>query len=132
MKLNKQLIKAIQKLIKASFDKDGKLVEENVKKSVQILKSLPSITTIEALSVYLRGVKQEIKKFTLNVETAYPLKKSELDKIAQMVKEEYSVQEVNNMVDSSVLGGMRVKIGDVVYDDTVGRKIVQMKEAVRD
>jgi F-type H+-transporting ATPase subunit delta len=48
--------------------------------------------------------------------------------LTQMLKEKYSAKEVvlNESVDQRVLGGIKLQIGEEVYDATVKNKLVQL------
>lgn len=122
----------IKKMITLSFDNQGKIVEENVHKNVQIIQQLPSSKAIRVMKEYLAGLKQGIERTTLKIESALPLSDDEIKKIVRQVQSTDDVYDVQAEVNPSLLGGVRVRIADIVYDDTVGRKILRVKEAIRD
>lgn len=130
IKINKRTKKIIENLVKASFDKDGHLVEKNVMSCVGALKHLPSLVVILALKIYLRGIKNEAGKRLLKIDTAVPLSQVEIKRVVKAMELHYPVSDVSVCVNPSLLGGLRVKIGDVVYDDSVSRKILQVGEAI--
>lgn len=129
---DKQLQKLVEKLIVLSFDSKGNMIEEKVQKCVKILKQLPATKSIMALEAYLKGVKREAEKTLLQIWSATPLTSGQVDEILKQIKGNFPVTEVRAEVEPSLLGGLRVKLADVVYDDSVGKKIVKLQEAIRD
>ncbi|KKR81216.1 MAG: hypothetical protein UU73_C0003G0220 [Candidatus Daviesbacteria bacterium GW2011_GWA1_41_61] len=132
MKKDKQLKKLVEKLVEMSFDNKGNLVEEKVQKCVTILKQLPLSKAIIALEAYLLGLRRGVEKRTLQIWSTIPLTGDQVDKISKQMGLNYPVNDVVTSVNPSLLGRLRVKIGDVVYDDSVGKKIVKLQEAIRD
>ena len=124
MKKDKQLKKLVEKLVEMSFDNKGNLVEEKVQKCVTILKQLPLSKAIIALEAYLLGLRRGVEKRTLQIWSTIPLTGDQVDKISKQMGLNYPVNDVVTSVNPSLLGRLRVKIGDVVYDDSVGKKIV--------
>ncbi|MCL5783856.1 MAG: F0F1 ATP synthase subunit delta [Patescibacteria group bacterium] len=130
MKIDKKLVKTIDKLVKISFDGRGELIEDNVKKSTKSLQILPLSEAIEALNRYMEGIKREIKKGTLEIETATSLSQGQIKEIVEKMRSQYRVLQVKTLLNDSLLGGTRVKIGDVVFDDSVDRKMLQLREVI--
>lgn len=125
----KQMQKTVQKLVDASF-KDGKLLESKIAKSIKILKTLSQSEAIETLSQYLEGVKREERKHTLYIETAVDLTASQVKKVKKVIEKKVKIAKTYTSVNPDVLGGFKIKIGDVVWDETVLGKINQLKEAL--
>lgn len=132
MKKDKQLQKLVIKLIELSFDGKGNLSEEKVQKCVRLLKKLPSSKAILALEEYLGGIKRQVEKTMLQIWSAKPLTSGQVEEILRQMKGSYPVTDVKTEVDPSLLAGLKVKIADVVYDDSVGKKIIKLQEAIRD
>lgn len=130
MKLDKKLKKNIGKLVKLSFDDRGQINEKTVKASVEALKTLSRSKVIPSLTEYLIGLKREIKKTTLEISSTVSLSESHVAHVTKVMKQESPVNQVETNLDSSLLGGLRIKIGDLVYDDSVSQKIKQLKGAI--
>lgn len=131
MKKNKQLSKIVDTLIKTTFNGEGNLNVQVVEKSVKTLKSLPVPDSIISLGEYLRRIKSELEKTTLDIETAIPLSPAQIRQITDAVRVDHQVSTVKSTINTSLLGGLRVKIGDVVYDDSIARRILQLGEEIR-
>src|SRR3989344_6416274 len=125
----KQLQKTVQKLVEASF-KDDKLSESQVVRSIGILKVLPSKDAIQALSEYLEGVKREERKHTLYIETAVDLSSLQVKKVKKIIEKRVKIIKTLINVNPEIIGGFKIKIGDVVWDETIVGKINQLKEAI--
>lgn len=132
MKKDKQIKILVMKLVSESFNGKGEIVEEKVRKCLGILKQLPLPKAILALTEYWEGVKREMMKTTLEIESAVPLTTEQVQKVVTGMKAHSPITEVKTNINPSLLGGMRVKISDVVYDDTIGKKVMKLKEAIHE
>lgn len=130
MKKDRKLQKLVNRLVEMSFDMHGRVIEENVRRFTRTLRLLPSSQAALALSGYLEGLKRNIKQTTLEIETTLPLSLAQVKKVASLLRTKHQVTDIKNSVDPNILGGMRIRIGDMVYDDTITRKIAQVREAI--
>ena len=130
MKIDKRLRGKVAGMVRDSFDKSGKLVEKKAEGYINELKSLSTPKAIVALSEYLKGVKREMKKSALEIETAIELSEPQIKEITKSMEVRYQINEVKTNLNSSLFGGIRIKIGDVVLDDSVSRRIAQVKEVI--
>lgn len=126
--LNKKRQKNIvEKLIKESFDRQGRLNEKFTKLSINLFKKLPLSQGISYLSLYSKGLKREILKTTLEIASSTPLSSDQKNKIIKTAGKNFRINKTETVLDTSLLGGLRIKIGDYVFDDSVQNKIGQMK-----
>lgn len=125
MKINKQFKKEIELAVKASFIK-GKLLALKATKFTKLFKALPQTKAIQALSLYNKGLKRELQKKTLTVESVFPLSGNDLSKIKKAVSKNFEVLETKNVLNKSLFGGLKVYIGDVSIDDSLSYKIEQV------
>lgn len=130
MKVDKKLKKVIDQLVKMSFDSKGSLEEKKSLGFVKILKDLKGSQGILALSHYLKGIKREMNKTTLEIVSPLPLTQPQVKKIMDNMRKDYLVSDVKTTINEALFGGIRVKIGDVVYDDSVSQRISQLKGAI--
>ncbi len=130
MRIDKRLKKIAENMAKMSLSKDGELLEKKVNEAVISLKSLGGSSAITALGWYLKMLKTEIGKHTLEIASAAPLSDSQTKEIVKNMKAKYKVTEVSTTLDEKLVGGIRVKIGDLVYDDSLGQKIASLREAI--
>lgn len=130
MKINKRLKKDVYKLVKESLDQNGQVVENKVFRVTQKLSKLPSQNAITALTEYLKGVKREVNKTTLEIESTYPLNSEQMKKIKNVFGKQYFVGQTKVNLNPLLLGGIKIKISDWVYDDSLNRKIVKLGEEI--
>lgn len=129
MKKNKELQKAVEQLLEASF-RDGKMLENQVAKSIRILKSLPRSQAIMALSEYLKNLKRKEGEHTMYIETTIPLSPAQLKKARKTVEKRAKITKVLVNINPEILGGFRIRVGDEIWDETVSGKIQKVKEAL--
>ncbi|MDZ4209717.1 MAG: F0F1 ATP synthase subunit delta [Candidatus Curtissbacteria bacterium] len=129
MKKNKMLQKSIKKLVDASF-KNGRMVESQVGKSIKLLKSLPSLEAIQALSEFLKGIKRKEREHTLYIETVSPLTSGQVEKAKKIVGKKMLITKVLVSVKPEILGGFKLRVGDEIWDSSILGKINQVKEVI--
>lgn len=127
MKRQKRLERLVDKAILASFS-ENRLIGSQVVKFVAGFKKLPLSEALYSLSYYLKGLKRELNKRTVLIETATPLSLGEAQKIA--TKFGYKDTPVQTRINPEVLGGLRVIVGDHIYDYSIKGKVNQVKEAI--
>ncbi|MBI2021713.1 F0F1 ATP synthase subunit delta [Candidatus Daviesbacteria bacterium] len=125
MKKNKLLKKLVEKLVQASFSA-GKLSENKAQKIIKDLEKLPTSEAIFALTEYSKGIKRELDKTTLVIEAAVDLSKSELAKIERQVKKDFPVNQTKVVVNPNLIAGLRIRVGDLLIDNSLQDKILQI------
>ena len=123
--IKKQAIKAAQ----LSF-KGGKLDETTAKKFVKAFKGLPLNESIMTLNQYMKALRSEVNKTTLTVESVVKIPKSEITALQISLGRQYKVLEIREELNPSLLGGIKVRIGDIVFDGSVKERIEQVKAAI--
>ena len=122
MKNKKLLLRLVNHLLKLAFP-NNRLSEKNVLKHIKALKELSKGQAIFALNNYLKGLKQRLSEQTMIIETAVPLSKAQI----MSIRKGFAYKAI---VNPFLLGGIKVKIGDNVFDDTIKSRIEQVKEAI--
>ena len=129
MKKKSKLKKLAAKYVNYSF-KDGKGDENKIMKIMGELKSLPRSQAIYIISKFLKGVRKRKDQTTLLIESAVSLTEAQLEHIFKSFRKEFVVTEIKNIVNQSLLGGFRVRIGDIVQDYSLEGKILKLREAI--
>ncbi len=129
MKKDKQLLKMVTLLIKASFS-EGKIIERQVTKSIKILKSLPRSKSIPAMLEFLKGLKRQEREHTLYIETTTPLSSDQINKAKKIVERKTKITKVIVSINSEILGGFKLRVGDQIWDESILEKINQVKEVI--
>ena len=128
---NTPLKKIIEELVRVSFVSD-KLYKPKVDQIIKVLGGLSKGTAIQALSLYLRGIKREVEKSRLVIESAIPLSRRQIDKVEDIISRTHPVFETEVIINPKLLGGIKIKIGDTVFDDSLMHRIEQLREGMVD
>lgn len=128
---NTTLGKIIEELVRASFVSD-KLYKPKVDQIIKVLGGLSKGTAIAALSMYLKGIKREVEKSRLVIESAIPLSHKQIDRVEDIIGRTYPVFETEVIINPKLLGGVKVKIGDTVFDNSLINRIEQLRERLVD
>ena len=124
---NKKMQVEINKLVNQSFS-GGKADEAFINRVTTSLKKLNLTEGIQTLNMYLKGLKRKIIENTLTVESAINLSPTELNSVKKMLNRE--VFAVEQKLNPSLLGGLRLRIGDEFIDFSLKSKINQVKERI--
>jgi F0F1-type ATP synthase delta subunit len=121
--INKKMAKSIvNKAVDQSF-KDGKLVDKQVNALIKEFSSLSKAESIKLLTEYQKGIKRELRKYTLVIESATPLPKTTQDQVKNIIKKHHLVTSTEVLVNPGLLGGIKIKIADEVYEASLLRQI---------
>lgn len=87
---------------------------------------------LETIQWLINKLSRHIGESMVIVTTATPLKQEQIDKlIAVYSKKIGRAVHINSVVDPSVLGGMRVQVGDEVTDNTVVAQLENLQRSVK-
>ncbi len=125
MKNKKQLRKLVQKMVEASI-KDGILQDKKVTFFLKEIKKLSLATSIFILSEYKKRLLFELSKHTLVVESAMDVNILELNKIKEELKGFGRIVKTEVKINPELIGGLRVKLGDIIFDDSIKSRIAQI------
>lgn len=129
MKIKKQLQKTVNKLVDLSF-KEDRIVEAQVVRSIKILKSRPRNEAIQSLLEYLKSLKRKEREHTMYIETVVPLSSVQINRMKKIVEKKKKITKVRVSINTEILGGFKLKVGDEVWDESIAGKILQVKEAI--
>ena len=94
------------------------------------LKSLPKYEATGALSEYLKGLKRKQRQHTLYIEAVIQPSSSQINKIKKIIEKKVKITKIITAINSDILGGFKLKVGDEVWDESMLGKINQVKEAI--
>lgn len=120
----------IYQAVEDSFTNQS-ISKKKVWQYTKIFSSISSVDAIAYLQVYLHGLRKYIQDRTLVIETPISLSDSDQLAIRKNLGQKYSIMGSSVKIDTSLLGGLRIKIGDVILDDSVKTKIDQLGEIIR-
>ncbi len=93
-------------------------------KFIQQIKELVSAMPSDILNM------NELKKLDISIKSAQPLSDDEMQKLTQIICETFI--SCHNEVDSDVIGGVRMQVGDTVYDGTLAHTLDRLSQDVED
>lgn len=125
MKKNKTLKKLVEKCV-GSCCKEGRINRTKALKVIKGLKSLPLEEAVYSISEFLKELKKQKNKHLLTIESAVPLSKTDVDKISRKFSKEFKVSEVNNITNPNLFGGLKIRVGDIVFDDSIKNRIKEL------
>lgn len=129
IKKNTSIQKIVDQLVKVSFI-NGELNPPKVKSIVNTLKTLSVGNAINSLSLYLNLLKSELDKSRLTIETPVKISQEKIDEITKIVQKHAQVTETEIIIRPELLGGLRIRIGDEVYEDSISDKIAQIGKVI--
>ena len=127
MKVNAKVKKAVYKLVESCIEKDS-VNEKKVLGAVEQLQKLPRSMMFVYLTEFYKILKKRINDSTLLVESVVGLSDKTLDEIGDIVKKDFRVVAVTSSINPAILGGLKVTIGDTVFDSSIKRNLMQLKE----
>jgi len=104
-------------------------VDERTEGFLAVLTAHDRLGILRAVARRLRELlNQRLGKLEVGVTTAFPLDESELKDVAVALKELLGIEPlIRNEVDPAVLGGMVLKVGDRVYDASLGTELTRLR-----
>jgi F-type H+-transporting ATPase subunit alpha len=93
-------------------------------KFIEQIKELVSAMPSDILNM------NELKKLDISIKSAQPLSDEEMKKLTHIICETFI--SCHNEVDSDVIGGVRMQVGDTVYDGTLAHTLDRLSQDVED
>ena len=106
-------------LRKGSFEASKQALNERF---IEQIKELVSAMPSDILNM------NELKKLDISISSAEPLSEEEMKKLTQIICETFI--SCHNEVDSDLIGGVRMKVGDTVYDGTLAHQLDRLSQDV--
>lgn len=125
----KHLDKIVDRAVDASF-KNNKLDDLAVKQLVKDFKGMHLTESIYTLSRYAKGLKRILAQQTMIIESVIPVSATEVSKIKNKISRLFTVTDTQVTINPYILGGLRIKVGDIVLDYSIRNKLNQIKEAI--
>jgi F-type H+-transporting ATPase subunit delta len=117
-----------RQLVKLSFT-DGKLDQEKITKMVGSLVTEKPRHYVEVLKDYQNLIRLEIQKRQATVESAVDIDQGLKEKIAANLRTRYGDDvTVSYKLNPELLGGLRIKIGDDVWDGSVRQRLNRLQQ----
>jgi F-type H+-transporting ATPase subunit delta len=132
MKRDKKITKLAKKLVELSKDDSGIVTEAKVGEVLAGLKQVELRQPQATLKAYLGYVRREVALQTAVVSTPADLSAAALSQIAAKFTALYGRPiSAETKQDPSLIAGVRVRVGDDVYDASVAGRLQRLAENVR-
>ena len=127
MKLNKEIRQLSRKMLQASFT-DGQLDPGRIASLVDSLVTQKRRNYIDVLKNYQRLLRLELEKRHATIETASEANPAIRSEIETNLKSKYGNDLSTEFhVDPQLLGGMRVRVGNDVWDGSVRNRLKRLQ-----
>jgi F-type H+-transporting ATPase subunit delta len=128
MRNSREARRLSRQLVKLSFT-DGKLDQEKITKMVGSLVTEKPRYYVEVLKDYQNLIRLEIQKRQATVESAVDIDQGLKEKIAANLRTRYGDDvTVSYKLNPDLLGGLRIKIGDDVWDGSVRQRLNRLQQ----
>jgi len=128
MKINKVIRRLSREMLRASFI-DGQLDAGRIASLVGSLVERKPRHYIEVLKDYRRLLRLELEKRRARVETASELDSSVSSELVNNLKKKYGSDLTTEfVVNPELLGGMRIRVGNDVWDGTVRNRLERLQQ----
>jgi F-type H+-transporting ATPase subunit delta len=128
MKLNKEVRQVGREMLRGSFT-DGQLDRGRIASLVQSVIAKKPRHYTDILHYYKRLLRLEIEKRHAKIESAVQLAPEAATKIVEKLKKKYGDDLTSEfIVDSTLLGGVRVHVGSDVWDGTVRTRLQRLEQ----
>lgn len=127
MKLNKEIRQLSRKMLQASFT-DGQLDPGRIASLVDSVIAEKPRNYIDVLKNYKRLLRLEVEKRHATIETASEVDPAIRSEIVSNLKSKYGDDLATEFhVDPQLLGGMRIRVGNDVWDGSVRNRLQRLQ-----
>jgi F-type H+-transporting ATPase subunit delta len=128
MKINKEIRQLSREMLRASFT-DCQLDQGKIASLVQSLITKRPRHFIDILQNYKRLLRLEIEKRHAKIESATELSPKAAFDIGARLKKKYGEDLTTDfVVDPTLLGGIRVRVGSDVWDGTLRNRLERLQQ----
>lgn len=128
MKINKETRQLSKQLLRASFV-EGRLDQSRITSLVSSLIEKKPRNYINVLEAYRRLLRLEIEKRTATVESATELSQEAAGQLVENLQQKYGADlSTKFTVNPELLGGMRVRVGNDVWDSSVRNRLQRLQQ----
>jgi F-type H+-transporting ATPase subunit delta len=128
MKINKEIRQLSREMLRASYT-DGQLDRGKIESLVQSLINKRPRNYIDILQHYKRLLRLEIEKRHARIESASQLAPEASKQILDRLKRKYGNELTSEfVVDTALLGGLRVRVGSDVWDGTLKTRLQRLEQ----
>jgi F-type H+-transporting ATPase subunit delta len=128
MKINKEIRKLSREMLRASFT-DGQLDPGRIASLVDSLIARRPRNYVDILKNYRRLLRLELDKRRARIETASDVESTISSELIANLKRKYGVDLTTEfVVNPQLLGGLRIRVGNDVWDGTVRNRLERLQQ----
>ena len=128
MRINKEIRRLTREMLRASFT-DGQLDRGKIVSLVQSLMTKRPRHFMDVLQYYKRLLRLEIEKRHAKIESATQLSPQAASDIGARLKRKYGSDLTTEfVVDPTLLGGVRVRVGSDVWDGSLRNRLERLQQ----
>jgi len=128
MKINKEIRRRSREMLRASFT-DGQLDPGRITSLVDSLIARRPRHYVEILKNYRRLLRLELEKRQAKIETASEVDSATTSELVANLKRKYGSDLTTDfVVNPELLGGMRIRVGNDVWDGTVRNRLERLQQ----
>ncbi|NBB80043.1 MAG: hypothetical protein GVY36_11470 [Verrucomicrobia bacterium] len=132
MRRDKKTIKLAKKLVELSREESGVVTDAKVSEVLAGLRQTEHRHPLLVLKTYLHYLRREIALQTAVVSTPGALAAESLEAIAAKFTKQYARPiSAETKEDASLIAGVRVRVGDDVYDASIAGRLKRLAENVQ-
>ena len=129
MKISKQALREARQLFRSCFV-NGILDEARVRQAVTLLMQKKPRGYVEILSRLHRLVKLDVAARTAKIEGAVELAPAQLAEVKSNLEKRYGAGlNVSQVVNPSLIGGLRIQVGSDLYDGSVKTRLEKLAQS---
>ncbi len=131
MPANASAQKLARQLLKLSFDASGSLSSERVAGVLGYVEKAKPANTLDVLKTYQRLITREVARSQAVIEHAGDVSEATLQSIAAAMTKKYGRPvSTKTKANPALLAGLRVHVGDDVYETTIAGQLATLAAAV--
>ncbi len=128
MKINKEIRQLSREMLRTSFT-DGQLDPGRIGSLVDSLIARKPRHYVEVLKNYRRLLRLELEKRQARIETASEVDSAMTSELVANLKRKYGSDLTTQfVVNPELLGGMRIRVGNDVWDGTVRNRLERLQQ----
>ena len=128
MKINKEIRQMSKDLLRASFT-DGQLDQGRINSLVRSLIEKKPRNYLAVLDNYKRLIRLEVEKRAATIESANELAPDVAVTLVENLKRRYGSDLTTRfVVNPELLGGMRIRVGNDVWDSSVRNRLQRLQQ----
>ena len=127
MKINKEIRRLSREMLRASFT-DGQLDPGRISSLVDSIIAKKPRHYIDVLKNYRRLLRLELEKRMAKIETANEVDSTTSSELVTNLKKKYGTDlTAEFVVNPQLLGGMRIRVGNDVWDGSVRHRLERLE-----